>query len=102
MAYTKEQEAVLTKTATENGSVSFEMAEALGEQFGKSARSVIAKVKQLGLAYTPKAKPAKREKGLTKADLIAQIAENLGTNAEVLAGLNKATAKALSELVDLT
>lgn len=102
MAYTKKEVATLNKLAETNGSVTYEDAVALSEDFGKSVRSVISKVKSLDLPYTPKAKPAKREKGLTKAELVAQVAENLGVEADVLAGLEKSTARAIGKLVELT
>jgi protein-L-isoaspartate O-methyltransferase len=102
MAYTNEEVAVLETAAEENGSITFEMAKELARQLYKTPRSVIAKVKQLDLPYTPKPAPAKREKGMTKAELVARIAENIGANAEDLDGLGKATARALGRLVELT
>lgn len=102
MAYSDKEVAVITKAAEDNGSITFEMATELARQLYKTPRSVIAKIKQLDLPYTPKPKAPKREKGMTKADLIAKIAENVGVDASEFDGLSKATAKALGRLVELT
>ena len=102
MAYTDKEVAVLENAANENGSVTFEMAEQLGVELGKSTRSIVSKLKQLELPYTKKEKAPKREKGMTKAELVAQIAVNLGADADEFDGLSKATAKALGRLVELT
>ena len=102
MAYSDKEVAVLHKAAEANGSISFEMVEDLASEIYKTPRSVIAKVKQLDIPYVPKAKAPKREKGLTKTELVAKIAENLGTDASEFSGLTKATAKALGRLVELT
>ena len=102
MAYTDKEVAALQKAVDENGSITFEMAKELGRELCKTPRSIVSKVHQMGLPYTPQEKAPKREKGLTKAELVAQIAENLGANADEFDGLTKATARALGKLVELT
>jgi hypothetical protein len=99
MSYTVEQEARLK----EFGPISYEDAVALGEEFGKSTRSVIAKVKTFPeIDYIPKVVPAKRPKGATKAELVAEIENRLADKdgVPVLAGLQKATAQSLARLVE--
>lgn len=92
--YTPEMEAALKAAAP----ISFADAESFGEQFGKSAQSVIAKVQNLGLEYIPKVREPKRPQGKTKAQLVAEIQEAL--NGADLKGLEKATSMALGKLVN--
>ena len=101
MAYTDKEVAVLQKAA-EEGPITFERARELAAELYKTDRSVIAKVNQLGLDYVPREYAPKREKGMTKAELVAEIAENLGAEGDVFEGLEKATARALGRLVDAT
>ena len=79
--------------------LNLEKAKAIGEQIGRSYRSVIAKAKSEGFEYVSAPAPAKKEKGLTKLDLVGMIEENTGLK---LAGLEKAPASALRTLVDFT
>lgn len=102
MAYTDKEVAVLQNAAEENGSITFEMAKELGRELCKTPRSIVSKIKQLDLPYTPAERAPKREKGMTKAELVARIAENLGASEDEFEGLNKATARALGRLVELT
>ena len=99
MTYDVTQEAVL-KTAAETGPITYANAVDFGEVFGKSTRSVIAKIKSLDLPYTPKPVPAKRPKGVTKAEVVTAIEVSLGVATDTFAGLDKATAQALSKLLD--
>ena len=70
---------------------------------GLSVRSVISKLKNLDIAYTPKpvvkSSAAPRVK---KSEIVVQIAEALGMadNAEALAGLEKADARSLTVLLN--
>lgn len=100
-AYTAKQEAAIVAASP----VSFEVAKLLGDEFGKSAQSVIAKIHSMkanGVAvdYLPKAKPVKRPKGLTKAQIVQNIANGAGLEVSKLNGLEKAGAGALSALAD--
>jgi hypothetical protein len=94
MSYTVEQVAALTNAAP----VSYERALELAMELGKTPRSVIAKVKSLGLAYEPKPAAPKRPKGLTKTELVGYIAARLDVPAEALEGLTKATSQSLDKL----
>ena len=71
--------------------------EAIATAVGKSVRSVIAKLSREGV-YTPKAKVG-ATKGVTKAQLIDQIAASLEVSAEKLESLEKATKEALALVV---
>lgn len=102
MAYSDKETAALQIAADENGSITFDMAVELARELCKTPRSVIAKIKQMNLPYTPKPKAEPKAKGITKAEMVDLIAKNLEVDASVLAGLTKAKAEALSELVNLT
>ena len=70
-----------------------ETVEALATKFGKTARSVIAKLSKEGV-YKAKGKDAgKRE--MLKAEMVAEIAKITSVNEEVLESLEKATGPAL-------
>ena len=79
--------------------LTFEKAQEIADQLGKTQRSVIAKAKSMGLAYIPKAKPAKRPAGETKADLVNRIAVALGSDSAELVGLEKATTASLNAIL---
>lgn len=70
-----------------------ETVEALATQFGKSVRSIVAKLSKEGV-YKAKAKEAgKRE--MLKAEMVAEISKEIGVSEEVLESLEKATGPAL-------
>lgn len=91
--YTQNMVAKLTAAAP----ISFADAEKFASEFNLSKQSIIAKTKSLGLEYVPQTRPAKRVKGLTKADLVASIEGKLAAN---LDGLELAKASALASLLD--
>ena len=91
--YTPEQEAAIRAASPLN----IDKAKALADQIGKSWRSVIAKAKSMDLPYEAKPAPAKRPKGMTKAELVSRIEDATGAN---LSGLEKATGQALSRLLE--
>lgn len=67
-----------------------ETVEALATQFGKTARSIVAKLSREGVYV--KAAPVKNvEKRVTKAEQIEALAEKLGVPSEKLESLEKAT-----------
>ena len=85
--------------------LTFEMAQQLAntdafQRANKTHRSIIAKAKSLGIDYIPKAKPLKKAKGLTKSDLVNQIAVALGADSADFDGLDKATMSALNGLLE--
>ena len=64
-----------------------------------SVRSVIAKVKNLGLPYTPKTRTLKRGDRVTKVELVRAIEKSLASGTDSLVGLEKSSVAALSRLL---
>ena len=93
--YTESQVAELTNLAPMN----YEQAKAWGQLHGKSGRTVVSKIKSLDLAYTPKPAPEPKAKEVTKAEIVKMIEAKLAADTK-LAGLEKATVKALTDLFD--
>jgi glycine cleavage system pyridoxal-binding protein P len=82
------------------GSFTYDSASAFAEAHGLSVRSVISKVKHLGLDYTPKPKTVSTAgPRVAKSDIVNAIAKALDTDADMIAGLAKADARALSALL---
>lgn len=89
--YTAEQTATLVETYTANPTPA--TVEALAAQFGKTARSVVAKLAKEGV-YKAKGKEAgKRE--MLKSEMVSEIAKLVGRDEEVMESLEKATGPAL-------
>lgn len=78
-----------------------EKAEALGNSFTpkKSWRSIVSKASQIeGVVYESKPKPTKKVASVTKPELVKMISDQLrGID---LTGLEKATAKPLSDILE--
>ncbi len=91
VTYTAEQ----TKALVEGYVEGKKTVETLATEFGKSVRSIVAKLSKEKV-YVPKTK-AKGEARVTKAELVDQIAASLGVPAERMESLEKAT----SEVLDL-
>ena len=89
--YTEAQVAQIVEAYTSGVTV-----EAIAEQFGKSVKSIVAKLAQQKVY---KAKAAIKAHRVTKADMIARIAEALAIEGQVLSSLEKASAEALQALV---
>lgn len=89
--YTAEQTAEMkeayTATPTE------ETVRALAEKFGKTTKSVIAKLAKEGV-YRTKGKEAGK-RAMLKAEMVTEIATLLGKEEETLDSLEKATGQAL-------
>jgi putative heme iron utilization protein len=66
---------------------------ALAEKFGKSTRSIVAKLAKEGV-YESKAKESGK-RAMLKAEMVAEIATLVGKSEEVLESLEKATGPAL-------
>ena len=96
MSYKPEQEAVLSAEAQP---ITYARAKELADELGKSQGSVISKILSMEIPYTRKPKAAPKKVGPTKAQLVAEIANEVGVTAEVLQGLDKATAAALHSLL---
>lgn len=75
--------------------VSGDAVEALATEFGKSVKSVVAKLVREGVY---KSKEAVKPKRVTKANLVAKVAKDLGLAGSVLESLEKATHEALEAL----
>ncbi len=73
-----------------------ETVNSLASEFGKTERSVIAKLSALGV-YVAQAKPTKRPPQVRKADLVADIEAKLGVQ---FVSLNKAGFGDLQTLLD--
>jgi len=85
--YTKEQEARMTEFYLEvpgRGSV-----ECLANEFGKSPRSIIAKLSKMGIYITPPRTTKAGTPIIKKAVLVAQICKSLGIEAPSLIKANK-------------
>jgi len=77
--------------------LTFEGAQALEKEIGKSYRSIIAKAKSLGVEYVAKEAPKKRVTGaISKGEIVAAIAGAVGVDS--LEGLEKATGASLAKL----
>lgn len=72
--------------------------EALATQFGKTVRSVVAKLSKEGV-YVAKAKEAGKRVAL-KAEMVGEIAKLLGKTDEQLESLEKATGPALMAVLE--
>lgn len=78
----------------------YQTATAFAERHNLSTRSVISKIKSLGLAYERKPVAVKGEvTRIRKADVVRLIEIELGLKAEALSGLGKADAAALSTIL---
>jgi len=86
---------------TSAGSFTYDSATAFADQYGLSVRSVISKVKNLGLDYTPKPVVASAGPRVRKADIVRMIEDQAGANTEDFAGLEKADMRALQNLLKL-
>ena len=62
-------------------------------------RSVIAKVKSLGLPYVAKTRPLKRGSKTTKIELVRAIEKSLASGTDSLVGLEKSSVTALERLL---
>jgi len=99
MSYTTQQVETIQRAAQELGTLNGQIAAELANEIGMSKRSVIAKIKSLGLDYAVAAKPVKGTRATSKAEYVAAIAAALDADAAGLAGLEKSTASALSSLL---
>ena len=80
------------------GKFTYESAAEYAHLYGLTTRSVISKAKSLGLEYTPKVVAKASTPRVRKADVVASLALQIGADADALAGLAKADARALDEL----
>lgn len=71
----------------------------LADELGKSAASIRAKLANVGI-YVAKAKVESGKNTVRKADLVAQIAERLGEDEDVMGSLEKANKVALRKVLN--
>jgi hypothetical protein len=71
-------------------------AEAFAKKHGKSVRSVVAKAKRENIAYIPKPPATKKPAGITKKDIVANIASILNVKEEKVADLVKSSTACLN------
>jgi len=90
------QDVIDTMVSSYEASPTRETVNSLASQFGKTERSVIAKLSALGV-YVAQAKPTKRPPQVRKADLVADIEAKLGVQ---FVSLNKAGFGDLQTLLD--
>ena len=75
----------------------YESAAAFASKHNLSTRSVVSKIKSLGLEYTKKVRVEQTK--VRKSDVVAEIAARLSLSSEKLAGLSKADTASLQELL---
>ena len=81
------------------GAFTYDSAAAFAEKHGLSTRSVVSKAKSMGLDYTPRVVAKASKPRIRKSDMVLAIAEQIGADADALAGLSKADMRSLNELV---
>lgn len=85
--YTPEMESKLVELA-ETGTFDWDRAEFIGQTLGKSARSVIAKAKQLGMTYVAKDRP--EPKGVVRKEVfVREIEQIVGVQVPTLKNTHK-------------
>jgi hypothetical protein len=94
--YSEKMEAELRKI----GSFNYDSAAAFADRYADlTTRSVVSKVKSMGLEYTPRVVAKASTARVRKSDIVAALAEQIGADADALAGLAKADMRSLNELV---
>lgn len=89
--YTPEQTAMIVDAYTAQPTE--DTVKSLADQFGKSVRSIVAKLSREGV-YTSKAKTAGK-RPMLKAEMISKLATLTGASEDQLESLEKATGSAL-------
>lgn len=93
--YTAEQTAACREAYVANPTQ--ETVEALAKQFGKTVRSMVAKLSKEGVYVAKGKEPGKRV--ALKAEMVAEIAKLLGKTEEQMESLEKATGAALQAVL---
>lgn len=99
--YTAEQEAVIAATAgkAENGMLNAAAAEMLAADFGKTVKSVVAKLSRMGV-YQKKVYTTKTGDAVVKKDSLAdKLAEIVGLSEAEADSLTKANKTALAKII---
>lgn len=92
--YTPEDEAKLVQAYTGGTGV-----EALATEFGRTVRSITAKLAQLGV-YKPKGSNLTKKREMLKSEMVAEISALTGQSEEVMESLEKATGVALKLVLE--
>ena len=96
--YTEEMVAEMTKLYTANPNR--ETVDALANKFGKTVRSIIAKLSREGVYEKTEYLTKTGEKPVTKRELVEKVAEILAVEYQALAGLEKSPKQNLKSLVE--
>ncbi len=99
--YTDDQvsKMVADYTAVDTDEARAEVVDSLASEFGKSIASIRSKLVREGV-YVKKTRTTKSgEPVVSKADLVEQIAEAMGEDAEVMESLEKATKVVLQKIL---
>jgi response regulator RpfG family c-di-GMP phosphodiesterase len=99
--YTPEQEAVIAEMASkaENGMLTAAAAEMLAADFGKTVKSVVAKLSRMGV-YQKKVYTTKTGDAVVKKDTLAdKLAEIVGLTESETDSLTKANKTALAKII---
>lgn len=91
---------IMVETLQAQETWSYDDACEFASKHGLSNRSVISKIKSLGIDYEPKARPAAATIVIRKSDIVASIATLAGVNFESIEGLGKADKASLVALRD--
>jgi len=95
--YTEEMVNAMTEAYVANPTR--ETVDGLAREFGKTTRSIIAKLSREGVYVAQPRTTKSGEAIVAKSELVSEIATILGVEAEAIASLEKATKVHLKELV---
>jgi hypothetical protein len=85
----------------ELGSFTYDSASNFAIEKGLSVRSVISKIKHLGLEYTPKPKTVSSAgPRVKKSDVVRDIAKQVGIALDKIEGLDKSDLRSLLNILD--
>ena len=97
MSYTKEMTEKIV--ASYNADPTRETVEILADHYSKSIKSIIGKLSREGVYKRESYKTKTGEDPITKIDLVANIADELGIEDQSLAGLEKSPKSALKNIL---
>ena len=97
MSYTKEMTEKIVASYSNNPTR--ETVEELAEHYSKSIKSIIGKLSREGVYKRESYKTKTGEDPITKLDLVANIADELGLEDQAIAGLEKSPKSALKSIL---
>ena len=95
--YTPEATRIIVESYTDKPTK--EMVQALAERFGKTTRSIVAKLSREKVYIKPIYVTKQGLPVVAKENIVDEIAKTLGVNSEMLGGLEKANKNCLSLLL---